>query len=522
MDTHNIIITIAQSKQEFQQIHNLNYDTFVEEIKQHSSNTSKQLVDQFHSENIYYIAKNKDEIVGMIALRDKRPFSLDNKISNLDELLPEHKNAVEVRLLSVKKEYRRSKVLLLLIQSIIGNHLEQVYDLAVISGIIKQQKLYQHIGFQNMGSPVGNNPMFQPMFLTRERYLQFTDKLINPEKQIINLLPGPVEMADNVRKVFSEDSISHRSAGFRRVFSRVKENLLKLTSAKFIEILTGSGTTANDAVAGQISLLNESGLILSNGEFGERLYTHADNFMLNYSSYKKNWGEGFLISEIEQKLKATDIKWLWFVHHETSTGMLNDMEAILSVCKRYNVKVCVDIISSLGTQKIDLSEIYLASAVSNKGLASYSGLSIIFYNHSISKQNHRLPSNINLSIFQKADGIPYTLSSNVLFALDRSLRNYGNLNERISSIKYVSDKLRIDIENKGIEILVQKDNSSTTILTIVLPEGQSSVELGQKLLRKNILLNFESNYLIANNWIQICFMGANPDYAKARLVLDYL
>jgi len=522
MGSENIVVTIAQSTEEFEQIHNLNYETFVDEISQHSSNKSKRLIDQFDSENIYYIAKVNDELVGMLALRDKRPFSLDKKIANLDDLLPEHKSPVEVRLLSVKKEYRNSKVLLLLLQSIISKNLEFSYDLAIISGILSQQRLYRHIGFQKMGSLVGDNPQFQPMFLTRERYLRFTRNLFKSKSEVLNLSPGPVQMADNVKQAFSKDPISHRSNDFIKVFNRVKASLLNLTSARYAEILTGTGTTANDAVAGQISLLKEKGLIISNGEFGERLYNHADNFELDYLVYKKGWGDAFSMAEIEEKLKESDIKWLWFVHHETSTGMVNDMDYMSKLCLKHDVKLCVDVISSLGTQSVNLSHIYMASAVSSKGLASYSGLSIIFYNHDISSQKQLLPANINLSTFNKSNGVPFTLSSNLLFALDQSLQNFGDFKKRINEIKSESDKLRLDIENVGVKILVDRDLSSPSVLTIALDSEQSSMDMGHKLAEENILLSYESEYLVKRNWVQICFMGANPDYNKARAVLDYL
>ena len=46
---------------------------------------------------------------------------------------------------------------------------------------------------------------------------------------------------------------------------------ISLVQANRVEILLGSGSLANDAVGGQISLLQKPGLILSNGEFGDRL-----------------------------------------------------------------------------------------------------------------------------------------------------------------------------------------------------------------------------------------------------------
>lgn len=521
MNTDNIIVKIARSEAELEQIHQLNYDTFVDEINQHKPNESKALIDQHDGENIYYVAKLNDELIGMLAFRDKRPFSLDKKIDNIDTLLPSYSNIVEIRLLSIKKQYRSSKVLLKLLQYIINDDLDRSYDLAVISGILKQKRLYEHLGFQKFGPPVGKGVMFQPMYLTKQKYLDVTTRLSKPRKTL-NLLPGPVAIDSRVREAFSQKPISHRSTKFKSAFERVRKNLLELTSAKYVEVFTGTGTTANDTIAGQLSLLSQTGLILSNGEFGERLFKHADNFKLKYIKRKTEWGVEYSFAEIEDMLKKTKIKWLWLVHHETSTGMINNLENLSELCKKYGVKICVDAISSLGTQRVNLSEVYLASSVSSKGLASYSGLSIIFYNHDIGKQQQLLPTNINLSVFSQSDGIPFTLSSNLIFALDVSLRNIDNLDAHILGIKDVSDKLRAALEEKGISILVNRDKASYSTMTLPLREDQDSVQVGQKLKQNNILVSFESNYLVKRNWIQICLMGTNHVYEEVKSILRYL
>lgn len=48
---------IAEHADEIEQIHQLNYETFVEEIPQHNANNEKKLVDRFNDENTYIIAK---------------------------------------------------------------------------------------------------------------------------------------------------------------------------------------------------------------------------------------------------------------------------------------------------------------------------------------------------------------------------------------------------------------------------------------------------------------------------------
>src|SRR5207244_3736510 len=79
---------IATDRWELEQIHELNYRTFVEEIPQHRGNPDRALIDRFHGDNTYFVGKRGARVVGMIAVRSRRPFSLDEKLPDLDRYLP--------------------------------------------------------------------------------------------------------------------------------------------------------------------------------------------------------------------------------------------------------------------------------------------------------------------------------------------------------------------------------------------------------------------------------------------------
>ena len=112
-----MIYKIANTQEEYEQIFKLNYETFVDEIPQHKKNETKKLKDKFHDKNIYIIAKKENEVIGMISLSDTRPFSLDDKLNNIDTYYKgEYRKPVEIRLLSIKHQYRKTKVFTELIQ----------------------------------------------------------------------------------------------------------------------------------------------------------------------------------------------------------------------------------------------------------------------------------------------------------------------------------------------------------------------------------------------------------------------
>jgi hypothetical protein len=176
MATQTLTFKIACESWEFEKIHRLNYKTFVEEIPQHPASPDKILVDKFHSENTYLICLHGDRLLGMVAVRDKRPFSLDSKLDNLDAYLPAHHSLCEIRLLAVEKDRRGPRVFqgIMLMLAKYGDALG--YDLAVMSGTVRQLKLYGQLGFVSFGPLVGTlHAQYQPMYLTLNAYQELIE-----------------------------------------------------------------------------------------------------------------------------------------------------------------------------------------------------------------------------------------------------------------------------------------------------------------------------------------------------------
>jgi hypothetical protein len=175
---------IATEEWEFDLIHQLNYKTFVEEIPQHEPGPARRLVDKFHSENTYLICLCGKSLAGMLAMRAKRPFSLDLKLPRLDDYLPEHRSICEIRLLAVEKDFRMSHVLQGLLKLVKQHGAAQGYNLGIISGTTRQQKLYKHLGFVPFGPLVGTSEaLFQPMYLTWEVFESRTKGLFADSDQ---------------------------------------------------------------------------------------------------------------------------------------------------------------------------------------------------------------------------------------------------------------------------------------------------------------------------------------------------
>lgn len=520
---------IASEKNEFDQIHALNYETFAEEIPQHDKNDERALVDKFHEENTYIICLDAGELVGMLAVRDRRPFSLDRKIPDLDSHLPPFRSACEIRLLSVKKDRRNRKVVLGLFTSLAAWCEEGGYDIALISANVEREKLYTNLGFAPFGPRVGTEgALYQPMYLTPEPYYRMKagTRLLSRMagaggdggKTPLNFLPGPVDVAPAVRKAMADKMLSHRSGDFVAAFEDARRRLSALVNARRTSILMGSGTLANDAVAAQLSFTEGRGLVLSNGEFGERLVDHARRFGLDFEILLKGWGETFSRSEIEDALDASTTRWLWAVHSETSTGVLNDAGTLKSACAARGVKLCLDCISSLGTMPIDLAGVYMATGTSGKGLRSYAGLSFVFHGEAAAPPSGKLPRYLDLSLYEEAEGPPFTVSSNMLYALREALADDAMWNARYASIKELSAFVRQRLRRAGLQVVAPEGHESPALVTIALPGEVPSGELGPELEKSGYFLNWRSPYLVRRNWMQIALMGEYDASAVSRFL----
>jgi len=515
---HNYIFKIATHQNEITQIHQLNYETFVEEIPQHIKNEEKILIDRFHEQNTYLICIKNKQVVGMMAVRGERPFSLDEKIGPVETSLPiKAQKICEIRLLTVRKEYRNGRVFLGLSQLLVDYCLKRGYDAAVISGTTRELKLYNQLGFVPFAQLTGTEQaQFQPMYLHKEIF----DKVlaVKMERRQIDFLPGPVSYNDQVLHAVACKPISHRSSSFLEMITNVKERLCCLTFANHVQIMAGTGTLANDMVAAQLSLLLGKGLILVNGEFGERLKDHATRMNLSFSTLEKEWGEPFTEEEITECIEP-DTTWLWGVHSETSSGVLNDLNLLKKKTNERKIKLCVDCISSIGGVPVDLRDVYLATGVSGKGIGALTGLSFVFHNEPIEPSNS-LPRYLDLGTYFVNNSIPFSHSSNSVNALLEALKNMSQ--QRFNLIRCTFETIYHTLKAEGLNIVATKENASPVIITVQLPDNLSSKSIGDIMRNQGYILHYESNYLQKRNWIQIACIGEHSEYTVEKMLNTFL
>src|SRR5436190_22936750 len=319
--------------------------------------------------------------------------------------------------------------------------------------------------------------------------------------KVTNVSTGPVGITKQVQKALQEPPISHRSTAFRNLYDQTTAFLSHSFNVHETYLLTGSGTLANEVMLQEIKSFGGKGLILSNGEFGNRLIGQAYRTGLDFITYKLEWGVEFRLNAIESLLIENSVKWLLYCHCETSTGVINDLKQLTDLAGIYNCLCFVDCMSTVGTVPLNLCRVTMATASSGKGLASIPGLAIVYSNIEPTIKS-ACPVYLDLYHYKATGGIPFTIPSNLLKALHVSARQ--KLQEEQYQLIEEYRKTFFNILNDASR--VPFSNEHTSVFTIVSP-GSIIQQFARHMVKHHLLLSYESDYLKCRKWCQLATFG---------------
>jgi 2-aminoethylphosphonate-pyruvate transaminase len=263
--------------------------------------------------------------------------------------------------------------------------------------------------------------------------------------------PGPVNVAENLRAAISKEDICHRETDFDELLAGIEQKLLSLFQIKRPDryravVITGSGTAANEAILS--SVVGQGGiLILSNGEFGERL--HKTSLLHNSPTHliEMPWGKPF------------------------------DRQQISSYLEGSNIAFC--------------------SSSSSKAIGSYPGLSfVIGRKKQFKKLKAHKPNTtyLNLATFyhflKTRSQTPNTPAVPLFYALDQALTNIldEGVSKHFATSRARADQLRQGMRKLNLEFLIDESEMCSILTTVKVPKSVSVGELRDRLRDKAIII----------------------------------
>jgi len=184
-----------------------------------------------------------------------------------------------------------------------------------------------------------------------------------------------------------------------------------------------------------------------------------------------------------------------------------------ALCQKQGVKLAMDCISSIGTMEVDLAGVHLASGVSSKGLRGYPGLGLVFHDQPMQPAPDRLPRYLDLGYYAEKEGVPFTVCSNLLYALKRAAEQAAGVNRFVEIAAHCA-AVRSGLAEIGLNVIAPASHGSPAVLTIAMPPEISAIRVGDALANAGVHLSYRSDYLLERNWLQICLMG---QYTQATI-----
>jgi 2-aminoethylphosphonate-pyruvate transaminase len=301
------------------------------------------------------------------------------------------------------------------------------------------------------------------------------------------LNPGPVTLTERVRRSLLQADLCHREPEFYDLQDEARARLLAVHQLDPTEwsavLMTASGTAAVESMLA--ALVPETGrvLVVENGVYGERMAQICSRYRIAHERIIGSWMDApdlvSIASTLDTGAGKERFTHLAVVHHETTTGRLNDLHSLASLCQTRAVKLLVDGVSSFGAEKIDFVDGTLAAvaATANKCLHGVPGASFVIarrdaLKHAVSRAYYLDLG--RLAGLQDQRNTPFTPAVHVYYALVEALREFADQGGRLARYdRYaaLADQVRRGLAALGIEGALPHGQSSAVLRAYRLPSG---------------------------------------------------
>jgi 2-aminoethylphosphonate-pyruvate transaminase len=204
-----------------------------------------------------------------------------------------------------------------------------------------------------------------------------------PDNPYLLLTPGPLSTTKTVKGAMLRDWCTWDD-DYKSLVQEVRTKLIRLVTDKIDKytavFMQGSGTFSVESIIG--TALPEDGklLVLPNGAYGDRIVQIAKTLKISCVFNDSGELEPPDLEKLEATLKEDRaITHVAVVHSETTTGMLNPIEKIGKIVKKYGKIFIVDAMSSFGGVPIDIEALDVDFIVSsaNKCIQGVPGFGFI-------------------------------------------------------------------------------------------------------------------------------------------------
>lgn len=292
---------------------------------------------------------------------------------------------------------------------------------------------------------------------------------------MLNFTVGPVMSSDEVLKIGAEQTPYFRNDEFSQVMlenEKLMKEFVYAEDKSRVVFITGSGTAAMEATVMNVFNDDDRVLIVNGGGFGQRFVDLCQLHDISYDEIKLDFG-----CDITKEIldSYSDKEYTGFLVNicETSSGVYYNLDLISEFCKKNNIFLVVDAISSFLANPLSMTKqkIDVVITGSQKALACPPGISVIVLSQNALK---RVENNkCKCMYFDLQDALkngergqtPFTPAVGILLQINarlKEIKNQGGVESEIKRISALANDFRNRISDLPFEIKTQSLSNSVT------------------------------------------------------------
>ncbi len=305
-----------------------------------------------------------------------------------------------------------------------------------------------------------------------------------PIKSLL-MIPGPTPVPDEVLRALSHPMINHRGPEYMELQRELISGLKTAFKTEGdVQIYPCAGTGGLEAAVVNVLSPGDRVLGAPMGAFGDRFCEIAEVYGASVRRLPTEWGQAVDPARVAAALREEpNTRALIVTHNETSTGVLNDIPAIVRAAREVSpeILILVDGVSGMLAADLRTDEWGLDVVVSGSqkawqippGLAFLGISQRAWAAHRSAKMPRYYFDWTRMQKSMQSDQTPYTPALPQLFGLQVALRKIlaEGLDESFRRHAAMARATRAAVQALGLELFASEGFYSNSLTAIRAPEG---------------------------------------------------
>lgn len=351
------------------------------------------------------------------------------------------------------------------------------------------------------------------------------------------MTPGPTQVRENVRLARARECTNPDiDPNFYEFYQETCGHIGRfLETEEDVFILSGEGILGLEAACASLTEAGDRVLVLDNGIFGQGFADFVTMYGGEAVVFESDRTKAFDIQALEVFLaQDSDFKYATIVHCDTPSGVLNQVELICPLLKKYHIITVVDSVAAMGGEPLltDQWQVDIALGGSQKCVSAPPGLTFLSISRDAWAAMETRTTPIasyycNLLIWKDYytnKWFPYTMPVSDIQGLRVAIDNL--LEEGLEAVQVrhqqVAAYTRERLQEAGLSLYLE-DGFSNTVTAVKIPEGIKGSQpiLDYMLEHYKIMATGSFGYL-QDQVIRIGHMGENAHISQVKVTIDAL